>query len=371
MTDRPAVAFIRLGDRPLANESFRLALEQALPEVDLVTIDLKPLLKRDRGRLARLALAAGGRYGFRLARRWHKPEVALLRTPTAARGLRALALEALGSRRWAATVQIQSLFDAHQPGVPHFVYTDHTHMANLSYEHFDWKRMYDREWTTVERDLFSAAEAVLVRSTNVASSVMHHYGVAPAKVHVIGAGPNAPIKSLSGSRDPFEILFVGIDFERKGGPELLRAFAKVHEVEPRARLTIAGATVSSQPGVVSLGRISRDEVAECFGRAGIFCLPTRVEPFGVVVVEALHAGLPIVASSVGAIPDMVANGENGYLVPPGDEGALAEALLKLMGDPDLQAGMGARSRQRAETVYSWDAVGTAVRQLLLPAISAS
>jgi glycosyltransferase involved in cell wall biosynthesis len=121
-------------------------------------------------------------------------------------------------------------------------------------------------------------------------------------------------------------------------------------------------------GVRVVGRVAPGAVAEHYARAGVFCLPTLLEPFGVVFVEALTAGLPIVATDVGAVPDIVEDGVNGRIVPPGDASALASALCDLVGHADLQATYGAVSRQRASQRYNWATVGPQLRENLLEAI---
>ena len=99
--------------------------------------------------------------------------------------------------------------------------------------------------------------------------------------------------------------------------------------------------------------------------ASVFCLPTRAEPFGIAVVEAFHHRLPVVASNIGAMPDLVRNGESGRLVPPDNPAALADALVALLSDPAQCRRMGERGCEIAREHYSWDAVGDKVRAGIL------
>src|SRR5215210_179902 len=112
------IAYFRLGTRPLANRTVHEVLQEHLPEFDVVAIDLKLRLRRHPARLALLA-AAGVRYAPQVLRRQHEPKKAVFRTRTAFDQLRRTALEAAAGQRWAATFQMQSLFDASVPGVPH------------------------------------------------------------------------------------------------------------------------------------------------------------------------------------------------------------------------------------------------------------
>jgi glycosyltransferase involved in cell wall biosynthesis len=82
--------------------------------------------------------------------------------------------------------------------------------------------------------------------------------------------------------------------------------------------------------------------------ADVFVLPSLAETFGIAAVEASAAGLPVIASRIGGLQDIVRDGESGFLVEPGDVGALAAALSRLASDADLRARMGARGREHAE-----------------------
>jgi len=369
---RPRIGYVRLGPRPLANETLEGVLAEHLSEFDIVTIDLKAELDRDRAALGRMAAAMVGRYGVGVAKGRRDPKIAIFRTPTAQLELRRLALRRLAADPCVATIQIQSLFDASVPGVPHLVFTDHTHLVNLSYPDFDPSAMFTRRWVIGEQAVFTAATRVLTRSTNVAASIVGQYGIDIEKVSCVYFGTNVVVGEPDlEARDPFEILFVGVDWHRKGGPELVEAFERVRRVEPRARLTVVGCSPELPEGGTAWGRLPAAEVADRLNRAGIFCLPTRVEPFGVVFAEALGAGLPIVGTRVGAVPDMVSPGDNGVLVAPGDVDALASALTELVGHRERQLQMGAASLELARARYSWDTVGGRIRSHLLEVMSGS
>jgi glycosyltransferase involved in cell wall biosynthesis len=257
------------------------------------------------------------------------------------------------------TIQIQSLFDAHAPGIPHFVYTDHTHLANLGYPDFDPRALRSPRWVALERALYANARRVFTRSSHVSASLVDQYRCDPRRTVCVGAGSNAAVPedpiARPGSRQ--EILFVGVDWERKGGPELAAAFDRIRRHHPRATLSVVGCEPPlAQPGVRVHGRCPVEEVHRHYERADIFCLPTRREPFGIAFVEALHHGLPVVATRIGAVPDLVEHGENGYLVEVGDVDAIATCLDRLLADPALRRRMGAAGRERARARYTWPAV---------------
>jgi len=88
----------------------------------------------------------------------------------------------------------------------------------------------------------------------------------------------------------------------------------------------------------------------------VFACPSLYEPLGIVNLEAMACETAVVASRVGGIPEVVADGETGVLVPPDDPAALAEALNALVRDPGRAAAMGRAGRERAVTEFSWEAV---------------
>ena len=113
------------------------------------------------------------------------------------------------------------------------------------------------------------------------------------------------------------------------------------------------------PGVASLGLLRKDDPAQlqrlmdAYLSADVFCFPTRFEPFGIVVLEAMFFGLPCVATDAWAIPEMVVDGETGYTVPMNDVDALTDRLTRLLSDPELARRMGEAGRARANRHFTW------------------
>jgi len=173
-----------------------------------------------------------------------------------------------------------------------------------------------------------------------------------------------PPEHGSGGARPVHVLFVGWILAAKGVRELLEAARAI----PEARFTLVGPQerafvdairselAALEPRVRLLPERARAELAELYRDADVFVLPTWREGFPNVVLEAMAAGLPVVATPVGAIPDALRDGQEGLLVPPRDAAALTAALRRLVGDAALRAEMGARARERAESVFSERAV---------------
>jgi glycosyltransferase involved in cell wall biosynthesis len=140
----------------------------------------------------------------------------------------------------------------------------------------------------------------------------------------------------------------------------------VLQVHPDARLTIVGCTPQVDlPNCQVVGRVPVAEVSQYYRQASIFCLPTRLEPFGIVFIEALNHKLPVVATDVGAIPDFVTSGHNGYLVKPDQVEPLAQALIDLVGDPDKCRLFGERGYRIAMDRYTWDSVGARMKEAII------
>jgi glycosyltransferase involved in cell wall biosynthesis len=169
-------------------------------------------------------------------------------------------------------------------------------------------------------------------------------------------------------REGRTILCVARQYPRKHVADLLRAFASLAPAFPDARLAIIGdgpehprlralhAELGLGSSATLLGALpDDDEVAAWYRRAGIFCLPSVQEGFGIVFLEAMAAGLPIVATSAAAVPEVVPHGRAGALVPPGDVPALAGALAELLDSPALRAAYGAYGREHVLR-YDWDRV---------------
>jgi len=143
----------------------------------------------------------------------------------------------------------------------------------------------------------------------------------------------------------------------------VQAFQQLRTKFPQATLTVVGSAVPlDAPGVNVVGRVAVEALDAYYQNATIFCMPSRSEPFGVVFVEAMTHALPIVAARIGALPDMVADDRNGYLVPADDVGALTQALQKLLESEERRAQFGRRSWELARERYNWNAVGKTLRK---------
>jgi glycosyltransferase involved in cell wall biosynthesis len=202
-------------------------------------------------------------------------------------------------------------------------------------------------------------------------SVIDDFGIDPDRVTTVYAGPNLRIPpSLTDAKAPREILFVGIDWERKGGPLLADAFSLLRRRLPDATLRVVGCTPDVRtPGVHVEGFLDRRDPAQferlcrCYLRASCFCLPSLFEPFGVAIVEAATAGLPVVSVDTGSRREAVAHGTTGVLAPERTPAALADALYDVLADPARAQAMGQAARTRAQSLFTWDRAITQILQI--------
>ena len=170
----------------------------------------------------------------------------------------------------------------------------------------------------------------------------------------------------------FKILFVGRHIERKGICYLIEAAKHLPRDKFEIRIVGVGdlteqlkqqaAAVNEGAEIIFTGKLSPEDLANEYKTANVFTLPAIVdhkgdtEGLGVVLIEAMELGLPIVASNVGGIPDVVVDGESGILVPEKDPVALADAFKCLEADPTLIQKLLAGARKRIEECFTWDGI---------------
>jgi phosphatidylinositol alpha-mannosyltransferase len=205
----------------------------------------------------------------------------------------------------------------------------------------------------------------------VSKYVKGYYDIIPNGIDLEHFSPNvAPIDRFCDGK--MNILFVGRLEKRKGLNHLLDAYRQVKGEFPNSRLIIVGPGTRLRKkyekqvrrggldDVVFVGYASYDELPSYYKSADIFCSPaTGGESFGIVLLEAMAAGTPIVASDIEGYASVLAHGEEGLLVPPKDEKGLAQALVSLMADESLRRQMGARGVLTASE-YSWEKVAQRV-----------
>ena len=227
---------------------------------------------------------------------------------------------------------IQSLhaFDL-PPGLRYAIYTDRVALEGAAVGGVHRSR-FTQAWLRREKHFLGEAAIVCVMGPSTKVALTQLYGLDPARISVVGAGPNSPIGSPSESTRLRKLLFVGTQWDLKGGPELLNAFEAARQVVDDLELLIVGGVPQEQPpdGAKIAGRLSDQEMSLAYTESDALVIPTHMDAFGIAIVEALLHGLPCIGTTVGNQRWLI--GDAGVVVPPGDTNALTEALIMIADD---------------------------------------
>lgn len=209
-----------------------------------------------------------------------------------------------------------------------------------------------------------------------------YYNIIPNGVDLEHFSPEvSPINEFCDGK--LNILFAGRLEKRKGLDYLLKAYQQVKQEVPNSRLIVVGPGIrlrrkyekqvkrNNLRDVVFVGYVPYDELPRYYKTADIFCAPaTGWESFGIVLLEAMAVGKPIIASNVGGYARLITHGDEGWLVPPKNEQALAQSLIALLKDEPLRQKMGAKGRLKAQG-YSWETIAQRVLDYYMRVLSES
>lgn len=229
-----------------------------------------------------------------------------------------------------------------------------------------------------ERRLYHRLDLILTMSEYLRRSFIDDFDVPPDRVVNIGAGANldelpevVPVETRKGQG----VLFIGADFERKGGHVLLEAFAGVRAQMPEAELHIVGPRQGPPEGLPTekvvwhgfLDKSSPDGAAtmkRLLSECRALALPSLYEPFGIAPVEAMLHGMPAVVTGDWALGETVTQEVNGLHVKAGDAVSLKEALLRVLSEPGLAARLGGQAVSHAQRHFTWPRVVDKLRLAL-------
>jgi glycosyltransferase involved in cell wall biosynthesis len=218
-----------------------------------------------------------------------------------------------------------------------------------------------------EEETSQKMAAVLTFSEYLRQSFIRDYRVPAERVFNVGGAVNlteVPAPPANKDYAANRILFIGVEFKRKGGAVLLEAFKRVREAIPNVELNIVGPSVMEAvpEGVVFHGRLSKGDPAQkaelerLFRECTLFVLPSLYEPFGIAPLEAMLYQMPCLLTDAWAFPEFVTPGVNGELAEKGSAEDFAGKMVGLLSDPARLAAMGASARERVLARYTWDAV---------------
>ena len=240
-----------------------------------------------------------------------------------------------------------------------------------------------------EREAATSAAAVVAVSEGMRADILSAYPeISPERVRVIRNGIDTAEYQPDPGSDVLErygidlsrpyVIFVGRITRQKGVPVLLRAASALI---PEAQLVLAAGLAdtpeqlaevtalvdglrTTRSGVFWIPEmLAKPDVIQLLTHAAVFACPSVYEPLGIVNLEAMACGTAVVGSRTGGIPEVVAEGETGLLVPPGEPEPLAEALNALLRDPGRARVMGQAGRKRAVAEFGWPAIAAQTADL--------
>jgi len=226
--------------------------------------------------------------------------------------------------------------------------------------------------TAREEQIYDVADAITVHSTYSLQSFVE-MGVPASKLHRIPYGVR--LESFARVADPapdtFEVIYIGAVNIYKGFPYLLEAFAKLRH--PKKRLRMVGLVADEmrplleklpQENVEFLGHVPQLQLKDLLSRSHVLVLPSIDDGFGMVMNQAMACGCPVIASTHTGGPDLITEGQDGFLVPIRDPEAILNRLQQLADDPALQREMGANALSKVKTAGGWEQYGDNWERLL-------
>lgn len=262
----------------------------------------------------------------------------------------------------------------HPPTAP-LVYT-----ANHTYRTAHGRRLATRPLGTIEARAYRFSEHVISISPSTASSLAHDYDVPPQKISVIPVGIDTQwLRPEAGNEERDTILFVGRLVPIKGVQNFVSTFRELSQQFPQLRAEICGegplyeallGAAGNLGGRLQVrGRVSEVELANAYRRSLLLLVPSRFEGLGVVALEAMASGTPVLATDVPGLTDLKGGGV--VLVPPDDPAALLQAAREILGDRSRWEQLAGEARQTVLERYSWDAVRPQIAEVYRSVLGSS
>ncbi|MEN6344195.1 MAG: glycosyltransferase family 4 protein [Armatimonadia bacterium] len=232
----------------------------------------------------------------------------------------------------------------------------------------------------VEEWICEVADLVLANSHFIERELIQAYQVPPEKITVVGCGVRSEDFQTSADIEVFRTLFcarrerlvgfVGRLARVKGPDVLVQAVPAILSVCPDTQFVFAGdgsmrdglLRQAREAGVAErvrlVGHLTGDVLAAFYHACDVIAIPSLYEPFGMVALEAMAAGRPVIASATGGLKETVLAGATGVAIPPRDPRALASAVVQLLMNPQAAASLGRQAQERIATEFRWDDVAT-------------
>ena len=267
------------------------------------------------------------------------------------------------------SMQIGALYDSniHKLPFPNIIYCDYTAMLSSRKPQAGRSPFTNgtrQKWIALEKNAYESAAHVCTRSELVRESLISDYQLPEDKVTVIGGGLNLsqlPEVPERWDRPNPMVLFIGKEFQRKGGPLLVKAFSMVRKVMPMARLVLVTSHLPDNTKLPDNTQVltnisARSEIANLYKSADVFVLPSILETWGDVIIEAMAFGLPCIGVHDDAMPEIIQHDKTGFLIARQDGMSLADAILSLLRNAALRKLMGDEGRKLVEREFLWEHV---------------
>lgn len=248
------------------------------------------------------------------------------------------------------------------------LYCRMTDMETFSRSGFDIPLNELRRWYNYQEKSFQNIKGIFTMSKWLQNYLIDVEGKSPENVIYGGSGINLrqewlnTIPAVQKNRN--KILFVGRDFVRKGGPEVLKAFHILRQKRPDLELYIAGGYQGSpEKGIYFLGNISPEKLYTYYNKCDIFCMPSHFEAYGIVFAEALTFGLPCVGRNKFAMPEMIDDGITGRLLKTNSIRELCDCIEELLEDEEYYRNV-RKKREFYMSEYSWDTVARRIYHVM-------
>ena len=222
---------------------------------------------------------------------------------------------------------------------------------------------------SVESKLLEISDRVTTVSPTVANE-LREYGINPNTVKTVWNGVDEKIFSLAPRTVGSErnVLYTGVLRARKGLFDLMKCAKLVNAIFPDVKFKICGTgpllsklkeqarSDGLQDQIIFLGRVNKQKLIQTYQNATIQVIPSIYEGLPTVLLEAMSCGLPVVATNIGGIREVISSGENGILFSPGSPKEMADAIIKLLNDESLRIKLGSNARETILEKYTWDRI---------------
>lgn len=350
----PQLAYVHFGSFSGSATSLRKALVE---RVSLVNWDLLPLSRRPSLIPARLKA-----YGEALRTARGTPWT---KTRAWSAALQRTLVEAGIGLHQVPIVFVQTLpafvLDA---SVKYVIYTDRVAREG-AVSPTPFASRFSPGWLEREEAFLRGAYRIYLMGPSTVEVLERCYGIPTRKIIVVGAGPNMPLGPPVDSPSCRTMLFVGVEWERKGGPDVLAAFANVRKEFPDLELLLVGSDNGGRlpEGVRAIGRVPHAQMDALYSRADALVLPSHHDAVPITLLEALMKGLPCIGTTVGNMRWII--GQAGETVEPGRVDALSAALRKVVINYPQYRQRVAERRQYLRETFRWDAVASKILEDVL------